>query len=155
MRYLALALALTACGKAPPPTPAPVAAVTAAPVAPRPPAAPEPPSNEAAAYAYLKGETLYECLDLALPAAELAAAGAELTRNGATRLAQPCRTLGQVALGTCVGPGLTRHTMAQTWVDKALAECLKGGGTWTTNRTPAAELAKAQQAVKALETARR
>jgi hypothetical protein len=74
--------------------------------------------------------------------------------DGATNLKQSCDSLGQPALTTCArrfpnGTSATMRYYLVTHSDKYMAECVENGGQWGKNKSPEAEIARAQQELDA------
>lgn len=101
-------------------------------------------------FALFDGSTVLTCTDKTGPADKLA----ELKLNEkSTKLSQPCDSLGRTALTTCDLGHSTIKYYAVKYSDQYMADCVKSGGTWTTNKSLEAQTARAEQDFAAAKAA--
>lgn len=144
-------VALLACKQAPSPTErqaspsAPTLPATAAA-----PTTPPPAQQITLSYALFKDGEVLTCTDATATEAKLAAFPMP---EGLTKLKQSCDSLGRTALTTCVQGSIVTKYYAVKYSDKYMAGCVKSGGLWTTNKSPEAQMARAEQELAAAKAA--
>lgn len=147
-----IVVSLTACQKAP--TSDTLQAAAGAPSAVPATSAPTPgPSAQPTAtlsYALFDGDRVVTCTDKTGPADKVAAF--ELS-GASTKLNQSCLSLGRVPLCTCDHGHTQMHYYLVNESDKYMAACVKAGGQWITNKSPEAEIARAEQGLAAAKKA--
>jgi len=93
-------------------------------------------------YALFDGATVVTCTDKTGPAEKIATFKIS---DAATKLNQTCESMGRVALTLCdYGHSTIRYYLVSE-SDKYMASCIKDGGKWTTNKSPEAQMARAEQ----------
>lgn len=148
-------VALLACKQAPAPAeqrPAPdlPAASVAAALVPAAPAAAPPPKLATLSYALFDGSTVVTCTDLTAPEDKLASF--KLLESH-TKLSQTCDSLGRVALTVCESGQSVIKYYTVKYSDRYMGDCVKGGGKWTTSKSPEAQMARAEQELAAAKAA--
>jgi hypothetical protein len=92
--------------------------------------------------------TLATCIDMEVTQEKLD----QFSKNTAgTKLKQTCSSLGRAALTACDRGDSVWHYYDLDHSDKYMAECVKSGGQWTTNKSAEAELERAQQSLKKMQ----
>jgi len=146
-------VAVLACKQAPAPAEQQAAPnLQAAPVAAAVEAATPPPAPKLAtvSYAFFDGASVVTCTDKTGPAEKVAAFKVD---EPATKLSQSCDSLGRVALTVCdYGHSTIKYYLSKE-SDKHMADCVKTGGKWTTNKSPEAQMARAEQDLAAANAA--
>jgi len=162
----ALALGLFICGagacKTPGTTDAQLPATSAAPAVASVamPAKPQAEARGAGSFAYFDGPVIVVCTDWDAPLAKLQELNERAAVDGGdepreTKLNQTCDSLGRPALTTCTmaadSATARMHYYDRRHSDKYIADCVKNGGKWETNRSPEAQAERAQQELEALQ----
>lgn len=148
-------VALLACKQAPAPAdqqapPRLPAASVAAALEPAARATPPPPKLATLSYALFDGSTVVTCTDLTAPEEKLAAFKPP---DSHTKLSQTCDSLGRAALTVCDrGQSIIRYYTVK-YSDSYMGDCVKAGGKWTTNKSPDAQMARAEQGLAAAKAA--
>lgn len=116
------------------------------------PAAVPAPPLKSVSWARFHGEELLTCTDKTGPADKL---DAFVAAEKLTLLKQSCDSLGRPALTACAMPSgnavLKYYSVRES--DKHMARCIKDGGTWSTNKSPEAQMARAEQELTAAKAA--
>jgi hypothetical protein len=101
-----------------------------------------------ASFAVFVDSTLATCIDMEVTQEKLD----QFSKNTAgTKLKQTCSSLGRAALTACDRGDSVWHYYDLDHSDKYMAECVKSGGQWTTNKSAEAELERAQQSLKKMQ----
>lgn len=121
---------------------------TAAPPSPAEPAVEKPRRTVSAAL--FRDTTLLVCTDFLSSASDEEIAKV-IESNAATRLNQSCASLGRTELTSCTSASMVQRYYNAKFSDKFMASCVKAGGQWATNRSPLADVERAQQELDALQ----
>ena len=141
---------LVACQKAPPQQTQAAAVVPMAAPVPQPAASVVPTVRLAtASYALFEGTEVIMCIDATGPADKIAA----IKPDGFVVLKQTCDSLGRTELTSCTNPNYVSKYYTVKRSDKYMADCVKGAGQWSTNKSTEAQLARAEQDLQAVKKA--